>query len=264
MSFFLEQQVVRLRERRRKAWRRWRRRIERIAVIVLAWCVGMGVLFGGYMAVTMLPLFAVDEVVVQGDLRFLAAEAVRERASVAIGTNIFRVPLTAVQERLRGDPWVAEVAVRRKLPCTVWIYIGERRPAALLNVEGLYLVDEAGVIFKQWQAGDPADLPILSGVTEVQVDNDGLGHSGQMRELLEAKEVFERTAVGEAVGLAEVARDRYGRLTVVTERPTLVLRIGERMADGQLRRLHNMLPVLPGGRNVAVVDLRVDRRIVVR
>lgn len=264
MSFFLAQQDVRNKDRRRKTVRRWMKRVERVSLVILAWCGVVGLFFGGYLAVMGLPLFAVTDVVVQGELHQLTPDAVRALAAIAPGTNVFHVRMPDLHRRLRNDPWIGEVAVRRKLPQTVWIYVAERTPAALLNLQGLYLVDEEGVVFKSWEPGDPADLPVLSGVTDVEVDADGLGHSAQVRTLLQLREAFERTPTGEQLGLAECILDRSGRLAIVTAQPTVYVRLGEQLSARQLERLQQVLPAVMQERQVAAVDLSVERKVIVR
>lgn len=265
MNLFLESQNVHQLERRRKAVRRWRRRVERISLVICAWCGGIGLLFGGYLAVTMLPLFAVQSIVVHGELAVLTPDRVRALSGVTTGTNLFRVDVAAVQKQLRIDPWVGEVAVRRKLPNAIWIYVAERRPTALLNLQGLYLVDEVGVIFKSWEPTDPADLPVLSGVTKVTVDDDGLGFSPQVAALVRFKEVLERMPMAETLGCSELMMDRYGRLAVLTEQPMLYIRFGEVPDARQLERLHAVLPVImQHGDAVATVDLSIDRKVIVK
>lgn len=271
MSLFLEGQEVKHVDRRRKAMRRWRLKIERISLIVLGWCGAVGVLFGGYLAVTMLPLFEVREITIHGALTTLKADDLRALVGVEPGTNLFRVSIADIQRRVRTHPWVGEVAVRRKLPHTLWVYVAERIPTALLNLQGLYLVDDVGVIFKSWGPGDPADLPILSGVTKVTVNEDGLGFSPQVASLVRLKEVLDRMPLAETLGCAELIVDRYGQIAIVTERPMLYVRLGGVPDARQLARLHAVLPVIMveaahgehHGR-VALVDLRVQRKVIVK
>lgn len=263
MSFFLAQQDVRNKERRRKTVRRWLMHFERIALVILCWCGAVGLLFGGYLAVVGLPLFAVEEVVVHGELQMLSADIIRDLSGIERGGNVFHVAVADVHQRLQANPWIAEVAVRRKLPHTIWIYVSERTPAAILNLHGLYLVDEDGTIFKTWEPGDPSDLPVLSGVTDVQVDAEGYGRSPQVRALLQLKGEFERTPMGEQFGASELLIDRFGRYAVVTAQPSIVVRLGTAFQPEQLERLRQVWPALQEKR-VAAVDVSIERKVIVR
>lgn len=263
MTVFLDHQEVQQTERRRKIVRRLRKRIERISLIILIWCGGIGVLFGGYLAVMVLPIFTLEATTVHGDLRILDATAVARLAAASHGTQLFRIPVREVAERIGAHPWVAETAVRRQLPHTLWIYVSERSPAALLNLNGLYLVDDRGIVFKPWDPADPSDLPVISGVTDVRVGADGLGRSAQLAVLLRLKMLFERSGLGEDLECAELILDRPQGQTIVTAHPTLFLRLGEAPDNTQLERLRQVLPMIAAEGKQATVDLRVDRRVIV-
>lgn len=257
--------MIRSARHRQRRLLRIARRVERISRVVLVWLLGVGVLYGGYAMVCERDLFAVRQIVVSGDFTHLDEASVKDLADVALGTSLFHVSLDAVQERINRHPWVRASAVRRKLPHILWIYVVEREPIALLNANGLYLVDAEAKIFKAYQVGDPADLPILTGITDVTVDGNGVGHSAQLEALLQLERHFERHAVAERLGISEMIRDRYGRVSVITERPAMQLRLGEQPSVEQLDRFLEILPALDRAHGtIQSVDLFVERKVVVR
>jgi cell division protein FtsQ len=125
------------------------------------------------------PAFAAREIQVEGTHRLSEGE-VAQIAGLAIGQNVFEVAPEEARRRLLASPWIAEAEVRRRLPGRWTLTIREREPVALLalsgtgsgaleratasSFEGLFLVSDEGTVFKQLEPGDPADLPVITGI----------------------------------------------------------------------------------------------------
>src|SRR5690606_34674212 len=52
----------------------------------------------------------------------------------------------------------------RRLPGRWSITIQERSPAAILMLDEGWLVSDEGAVFKPLEPGDPADLPVITGI----------------------------------------------------------------------------------------------------
>ena len=94
----------------------------------------------------------------------ISEEEIRTLTGIALPLNI----LTANQEKMaraiKGNPWVRSASVGRELPDRLVIEVAERDAAALLKKgNDLYIVDRDGVVFKKFEGGDSADVPVLSG-----------------------------------------------------------------------------------------------------
>ncbi len=121
--------------------------------------------YGGYRLALSSTQFALQKVDV-GSSRRVSEAALLTRAGITLGENLLALDVRAAEERLLGDPWIRNVRVVRQLPHTLRIELGEREALALTSLDGdLFLVGADGEPFKAWQAGDPEDLPVLTGVT---------------------------------------------------------------------------------------------------
>lgn len=241
------------------------RQVERVSRVVLVWIVLFGAVYGGGYLLLNGALFEVEQVVIRGDLQHMTESEIHELAAVPVGDTLFSVSMHEVQERLLKHPWIRSVAVRRKLPHSVWIFVEERRPVALLNLQGLYLVDEHAEIYKARDNADPADLPIFSGVTDVVVDQFGVGHSVQIEDLLVVHQSYMQHAVAEQLGCSEVHRDQYGRISVVTELPAMRVRLGTLQREEQWDRLLAVVQSFAAEEQLPQsIDLYIDRKAVVR
>lgn len=95
------------------------------------------------------------------------ADQVRAAAAVVDGTPLARVDTDAVSDRVRTLPSVARAEVSRSWPGTLVIAVTERVPAAVVAIDGGYLViDAEGVVFNQVSAP-------LEGVVTLRVAAPG-------------------------------------------------------------------------------------------
>ena len=194
--------------------------------------IGGGVV--GYRWLTGSPRFALASVEVRG-----AGEAPRARVERAVepalGENVFRVSLEAIERRLRGEPWVADVEVRRRLPDGLIIDVEQRRPAALVDLGGLYLVDEDGRAFKRADlaAGEADGLLVVTGIHRDAYRRAPEQAAAQVREAIAAAGIYAEGAGRPPLG--EVHTDLVRGLTLYTRAPVVGLRVGAAPSDAVLR-----------------------------
>jgi cell division protein FtsQ len=81
------------------------------------------------------------------------------------GGNLFRMDLARAGRRIEAHPWVASARLTRRLPGEVLATIVEHRPAALVQLGGLYVLDDEGRLFKRAAPEDGLDLPIVTGLS---------------------------------------------------------------------------------------------------
>ncbi len=91
-------------------------------------------------------------------------EQLLELSPVQRGDHLLFLDTRAMEVALRRHPWVAWVEVRRRFPPALDVRVVERRPAALVSLGDLYLVDDRGEVFKHAAPGDGLDLPVVTGI----------------------------------------------------------------------------------------------------
>ena len=109
-------------------------------------------------------IFAIREIRFTGLVRAREAELLR-RSGLKPGENLFRADLARAARAMQADPWVSSARLERRLPGEVLVRIAEHRPAALVQLGGLYVLDDEGRLFKRAAAEDALDLPILTGLS---------------------------------------------------------------------------------------------------
>ena len=118
------------------------------------------------------PIFEIRTVIVEGNSR-LTAEEIHAAAAVPKGTNIFRVRMQNIEERVLTLPYVKTAKVNRRFPDKVRIAISEREEAAAIKSGGGYaVIDDTGRVLRL--SLEKEDMLIFSGC---EVENAEVGES---------------------------------------------------------------------------------------
>ncbi len=217
---------------------------------------------GALEAVTESDRMLVQDIHVTGASR-TAAHAVLAELGARPGDRLLRLDLEAAAAGVALLPWVAEVSVTTRLrERTLDVRVVEHRPALILARGGLHLVDDAGTPFKRLHAGDPGDLPVLTGL-------EGLGSvdTEEGREVLRgALDVLHSLSASGVVGLPTISEIRWegeDGWAVVT-RDGLPVRLGRQDFGARLGRLERAvaragLPLSA----IASIDVGLRDRLVV-
>jgi cell division protein FtsQ len=180
---------------------------------------------------------------VEGAFVHLKTAELEHALAGKVAGGFFNVDIGAIQQVLRRQPWVDQVAVRRVWPDALQIRVTEQKPLARWGDKGM--VNERGEWFDAPQDASVAKLPEFDGP-------DGL------QEMLTARyrEVETMLApLGLNVTRLQLSERRAWRMTL---NDGLELRLGR---DGVERRLQRFVEVYPGVlkqqlARIAAVDLR--------
>jgi cell division protein FtsQ len=117
----------------------------------------------------------VKGIAVSGNSRISEDEIVRI-SGLGGGQNILSADLKGAQKALAGHPWIKGAIVKRDLPDKIVIEVSERSAVLLASMEGLdglYVVDLDGVLFKRYSPSDSLDLPVVTGLEKKNVTGEG-------------------------------------------------------------------------------------------
>lgn len=206
------------------------------------------------------PRFQLREVAVEGGTERVPADWVAGTLAPLEGKNLVRLPLEEIAARLRGNPWIDTVELRKELPGLLHVAVSERRPVAFLFNEGrLYYADSAGRPIVPVSSPDEARQ---AGLLEVRFSHPV---TGGVASALEVAAELGRVRPDWAAALTriEVLGEQDFRLHTEALRFPLLVSRGQ--VGPKVRRLEELLPELerryPA---IAAVDLRFSRRIVVQ
>jgi cell division protein FtsQ len=167
----------------------------------------------------------VTDIVVEGQ-RQRTADELLEEAGLSKGVNVFSVDLDRARALLLSDPWIYEATLARRLPGTLWVRVTERELGGLVVLRQVYLVARDGVIFKRFEVGDPADLPVVTGMDPDRVADDREGAQATLRRALDLASDYEHTALGQRAPLQEIHVTSDGSFTLMVGKEPLSVALG--------------------------------------
>jgi len=112
--------------------------------------------------------------------------------------NILRIDLPKLKNRLEQETWVKQAEVRRILPSDLLVYIQERIPSVILEVQGeLMIADKAGILLGLY---DPKfgklDVPIFKGLMGEDAETYVLYQEENAARINQALEMLSEIEVG--------------------------------------------------------------------
>ncbi len=177
--------------------------------------------------------------------------------------SIWSLSSREIGGRLLSHPWVRSVSVRKEFPDRLVVRIEERKPAAMINLDTLYYVDEDGTIFKRLTAYDPKTFPIVTGFSRADIKARDAVALQNLRRTLDLLRCAEAGPLSR--NISEVHFDAQEGYTLVARDTGLALKIGTMDFREAMRRIEEALPKLSGlGQSRGVVDLKTAGRIFVR
>jgi cell division protein FtsQ len=251
----LQNQETKNTSRRKKILRKTFSHVQKISLIVLIWSALVGGLWGLYRLVFEKGIFIVKGVEVEGNLSHLNAETIKQASGISSGMNIFSINLDVVQNKINALPWVKEAAVARKIPSTIWIYVNEFTPSALLVQDRIYLVDSAGKKFKELDADDEKNFPVITGVNSDE----------ELKNAMDLLYAYEKSPLQDYFLPAEINIDAARGNSVVLSGIGAVVRLGYENASAKLTELYSMLGAISSYKGkIRYVDLNIPGKVVVK
>jgi cell division protein FtsQ len=199
-------------------------------------------------AVTAASGLRVTDVLIEG--RANTPEAlVRAAIGISKGDPILGFSLEDTKARVEMIPWVEHATVERRLPGTVVVSLQERRPFAIWQNQGKFvLVDRTGQIVANQDVSQFRHLPLIVG----------LGAPAAASELLDALQ--QRPALAEKISASVRVGERRWNLRMLNGTDVLLPEGHEAAALDRLMQLQQDHAVLD--RPLAAIDLRLADRLV--
>lgn len=217
------------------------------------------------------------EITVEGR-RHSSRAALQRAIGLRRGSAMLTVSADKVRRAIEALPWVAEARVRKALPGTVHIRLTERQPAALWQHEGeLRLIDSQGAVLTERALGRFSELPIVIGSVAYErplhansADRLCIPDPANSMARCHRAPAFAR-ALNQINDSAEIANRVHALRWMGQRRWDLhfhngtVIKLPAKGMVGALARLDS-LQRSDGllDRAVAMIDLRLDDRLIVR
>jgi cell division protein FtsQ len=192
----------------------------------------------------------VTDVVVEGRAN-TPEPLLRAAIGVNVGDPILGFSLEETRARIETIPWVERATVERRLPGTLVVNLQERRPFAVWQNQGKFvLVDRTGQVVTNQDVAQFPHLPLIVGQ----------GAPGAAAGLLDA--LRERPALAEKVVASVRVGERRWNLRMTNGTDVMLPEGHEVVALDRLIALQQQHSVLD--RPLAAIDMRLPDRLVFR
>lgn len=205
-----------------------------------------------------LPFFQVGEIAVEGNQALTSEKAVL-LSGIQSGENFFFVNTWAAEKRLRVNPFVEQVKIRRALPNKLTIVVTERKAIGyIVTSDGYAQVDQEGRLLAIQQTLSNYNLPVISGVEFSELPTiGGFIKNEKLKQALEILQECDETLLSNIAEL-NVGQEYY--ILAYTNQELEVRLGGLDQIEQRLQDLDQILTTVVGQTIAADQILYIDMR----
>lgn len=217
-----------------------------------------GILGGVFYLLGYLPFFQINEIDVEGN-QALTDEKVVLLSGIQSGENFFYVNTWAAEKRLRVNPFVEGVKVRRALPNKLKIIVTERKAIGyIVTSDGYAQVDQEGRLLAIQQTLSNYNLPVISGVQFSELP--AIGGFVKNEKLMQALEILRECDETLLSNIAELNVGQEHYILAYTNQKLEVRLGGLDQIEQRLQDLNQILTTVVGQTIAADQILYIDMR----
>jgi cell division protein FtsQ len=159
-----------------------------------------------------------------------------------------------VKAKMQRHPWIRSVELEKRLPHTLIVKAVKESPMALVSLDKLYYMNKWGHVFKEVEAGDNMDYPVITGVIKDRDNTD--------EKLTLAAEILEsfasETGRWSLDDVSEIHVNNGGDALIYSLSLPFAIRVSGENLDEQkikVKQLVNYLQNAGGMETVSVIDV---------
>ena len=207
------------------------------------------------------PLLGIEHAEVFGAKR-VSDEEIIALAGIVMGDNLLAIDTGEVTRRIKKEPWIESVRVKRRLPDRVVIEVVERKPVALINLDVLYLVDNEGLAFKRYSNVDDLDLPIITGFQKEEIEGGG---KNALSRVLAFMDTLSEERIFTLEDVSEISVDESYGVALYTMREGVRIEVGWDGFREKLDRLEKIISLRKGKlAGIEQIDMTGPRGVIVK
>lgn len=133
----------------------------------------IGVILGGTIYFLLSPIFNITEINVSGNSK-ISSEEIISLSGIQKNENTFKINKKTVKDKIRENPYIDTISIKRTLPDSITIYVTERVATYRINKANTYmLINNQGYMLEI--TDEENNLPIITGLQttdeEIQEEN---------------------------------------------------------------------------------------------
>jgi len=233
---------------KKRSFSRW------VSMLVMVLIAGGGIYLWGFT-----DFFTVREINIYEGTN-LPVDSLSMLTEEYIGCNVFMVSLDNLKEKFLECSDVADVVFKRNLLRRIDCYLKARKPVAAVLCGGLREVDENGIMLSGRMTGESVDLPLITGIDDL----DSEAGREEIKVALRVLGLFKECGFSPAHQLSEIHVEDKEIILVWMDMGS-VIRLGKEGFEQRIRKLKNVYGVLKEQKSFPMlVDLRFSRQVVIR
>ncbi len=210
------------------------------------------------------PLLTLREVVIEG-CRKTSERDILFTTQLHRRPNILSIELASLRSKVKKNPWIERVEIRRAFPDRISIKITERRPAAFILLERFYYIDARGVIFARVPEGHEIDRPILTGLQRDDFEAKPDLSWGLISKALKVLKLMERGEVLSQRDISEIHMDKASGINIYTSEGAIEIKLGLDHYEAKWKRLERVWGHLrQRSLEPAYIDCNYEKRVIVK
>lgn len=136
-----------------------KKRIKRIIKIVLL----LVLIIGGIIFAMCSPIFNIKEIKVLNN-KIVSSENIISLSGLSAGENLYRFSEKEVRSKIKENPYIENVKIKRVIPNEIQLEIVEREPKFSVSILGSYAyINSQGYILEKCQ--NELNLPVINGIS---------------------------------------------------------------------------------------------------
>jgi cell division protein FtsQ len=173
----------------------------KIILKIIRTIILIGILIGTLIYILLSPLFNIKDVTVTGNNK-LSGEEIISLSEIRTEENIFKTSKNDIKNKIKTNPYVENVKIRRKLPDKVEIIVVERVATYMLPFANSYVyINNQGYMLEI--TSQKANLPIITGFSTPE-ENLHEGERLLSEDLVKLGEVLQIIESANANGIQEL------------------------------------------------------------
>lgn len=221
--------------------------------------VGVFFLMGSATLVYFFPpsFLRVQEIVILNPVKNFSQNDLVKLMGVKKGDSLLRLRLAQTRANLLRYPWIREARLSKRFPGRLIVDVVEEKAVALLELEGFYLVNEKGRIFKPVDEKDIQDFPIITGLSRENLK--------PLKEMSSLLLLLSGTEALREMKISEIRWRKNEGALLFTEDPVVRIDLGMSPWEEKISRLAlSWETILVTVKKPRWVDLNLKRRIIVK
>ena len=225
-----------------------------VSMLVMVLVTGGGIYIWGFT-----DCFTVHEINIYEGTN-LPVDSLSILAEEYIGCNVFMISLDNLKEKFLECSDVADVVFKRNLLHRIDCYLKARKPVAAVLCGDLREVDENGIMLSGRITGGSVDLPLITGIEDIDTE---VGRE-ELKVALGVLGMFKECGFSPDHQLSEIHIEDKEIILVWMDMGS-VIRLGKEGFEQRIRKLKSVYGVLKEQKSFPkLVDLRFNRQVVIR